>query len=458
MKRLLMPCFRTTSHARVLAVALATVAGPACDGDEDPETPFALVAGDLTIFDRSSNAFKTAAPNLDDDELALHVAGDGTFDAVFVTAPAPVNAGLGPTFNATACSGCHPRDGRGLALTGGPPLFSPLLVRVSLPEGEPEAPGGAVPVPRLGTQIQDHAVYGESAEATVRLMWEDVRGAYGDGTPYTLRRPVLDIRYPDGTPIEANIMTSPRVPPPVFGLGLLEAVPEATIAALADPDDADGDGISGRMNHVWDDKEGRAVLGRFGWKANTKDLEHQVAGAYFNDMGITSPLHPAEDGTTEIGKDTVDLTAFYIQTLGVPAPDQRADRGAVARGERLFRQMGCASCHVEDLETGPHAVGALANQRIRPYTDLLLHDMGPGLADHRPDWEASGTEWRTTALWGLGLTETVLPGASYLHDGRAKTVAEAILWHGGEAEKAREAFRNASSGEREALLTFLRSR
>ena len=445
MKRLLMPSFSALAFG---------IGNGACDEVEHPETPYAS-GGGLTVFDRSSNGFGGPGPNLDERELAAHIAGDASFEAVFVTAPAPVNPGLGPTFNNTSCNGCHPRDGRGLAFVGGPPLLSPLLVRVSLADGEPEAPDGVVPVPGLGTQVQDHAVYGQSPEASVLLTWEESVGEYGDGTPFSLRRPLIEMTYPDGTPVGDEVLRSGRIPPPVFGLGLLDAIPAEVIEASADPDDRDGDGISGRANYVWDAQLEEPVLGRFGWKANTGDLERQVAAAYANDMGISSPRHPDEDGTMEIDYATIDATTFYVATLGVPAPH---DGGPEARrGERLFGAMGCASCHADSLETGEHPIAALEYQEIRPHTDLLLHDMGPGLADGRPDWDASGSEWRTAPLWGIGLTATVLPLATFLHDGRARTLAEAILWHGGEAENAREAFRNAPEDVRDALLAFLRS-
>ena len=445
MKRQLMPCF-----SAIVAGSLIS----ACDEVEHSETPYPA-GGDLTVYDRTSNSFGGPGPNLDGDELTRHFDGDVAFEAVFVTAPAPINPGLGPVFNNTSCNGCHPRDGRGLALAGGPPLFSPLLVRVSLADGEPEAPGGVVPVPGLGTQIQDHAVFGAAPEATVELAWEEVPGTYGDGTPYTLRRPNITLRWPDGAPIGPEVLRSPRIPPPVFGLGLLEAVPDAVIEALADPDDADGDGISGRPNRVWDARAGKSVIGRFGWKAGAPDLERQTAGAYAADMGISNPLHPELDGTSDIDDARVQRTAFYVATLGVPAP--HASTAATRRARKLFREMGCAGCHIEELESGDHPIRALRHQRFAPHTDLLLHDMGPGLADWRPDWEASGSEWRTPPLWGVGLTGTVLPLASFLHDGRARTLEEAILWHGGEGEASKEAFRTADAARRSALVAYLRS-
>jgi CxxC motif-containing protein (DUF1111 family) len=237
-------------------------------------------------------------------------------------------------------------------------------------------------------------------------------------------------------------------------LGLLEALPPEAILALADPQDKDGDDVSGRPNWVWDKSSGTVQLGRFGRKANQPNLLQQVAGAYFDDMGVTNPLFPEADSSLDINGATLRATVFYTQTLAVPV---RANVGdpQVVRGEALFEQARCSTCHVPTLKTGDYPVTALRHQTIHPYTDLLLHDMGLGLSDGRSDFEASGREWRTPPLWGLGLTEKVLGAATYLHDGRARTVEEAILWHGGEAEASKEAFRKIPAEDRQALVRFL---
>lgn len=426
--------------ARRAALALAALA--AC-GD-DPTT--APAGGDTTVLDRTSNAYSLPAANLGADELARHLAGDVAFEATFVRGPAPVNPGLGPLYNHNACAACHGKDGRGL------PQFAPsgsqALVRVSLADGTPELPGAPVPVPGLGGQLQDHGVFGVPAEVAIELTWTERAGAYGDGLPYTLRAPALALRHPDGRALDPAILTSLRQAPAVFGLGLLEAIPEAALEAAADPDDRDGDGISGRPNRVWDVDAGAVRVGRFGHKAGNPSLVQQAAAAYANDMGVTSRRF---GGAAEVDDTTIALTAFYTATLGVPA---RAP-GDVADGEARFVEFGCAACHTPSQASGPHAIAALADQQFQPYTDLLLHDLGPDLADGRPEYLADGREWRTPPLWGLGLVQTVLPGASYLHDGRARTVAEAILWHGGEAEAARERFRTAPADQREELLRFL---
>ncbi len=409
-----------------------------------------LPGGDTTIADRTSQAYRLPAPNLDPDALALHLDGDVAFGATFVTAPAPVNAGLGPVYNNTSCGGCHAGDGRGLPQLGTGPV-SQSLVRVSLAEGTPDVPGGAVAVPGVGTQIQDHAIFGMLPEAVPTLTWTDVDGTYGDGTAYRLRAPRVALAWTEEAP--AGVMTSLRQPPPVFGLGLLEAIDEATMQAFADPDDRDRDGISGRINYVWDVALGRAMPGRFGLKANTPNLRQQAAAAYVNDMGVSNPVFTDGDGGHDVDEARLAATAFYTATLAVPA--RAPANAAAARGEQLFDEYRCAGCHVPVLVTGDSPIAAVAHQTIQPFTDLLVHDMGDGLADGRPDFGADGREWRTSPLWGLGLAETVLVGARYLHDGRARTLDEAILWHGGEAEPARERFRTATSADRAALVAFL---
>jgi CxxC motif-containing protein (DUF1111 family) len=246
-----------------------------------------------------------------------------------------------------------------------------------------------------------------------------------------------------------------RIGSPLIGLGLLEAVPEATLRDLADPDDADGDGISGRINMVWDPEQRATVIGRFGWKANTSTLHLQVAGAFDNDIGLSSIVFPDFDGQRDLSDVQLEDTTFFTSTIAVPVAAARD--GAAQDGRALFRTFGCASCHVPTLETGAHSIEALANQRIHPYTDLLLHDMGDRLSDGRPDFMAEGVEWRTPPLWGIGLTNVVSPMATYLHDGRARDLTEAILWHDGEALASRDAFRMASRGERAALIAFLQT-
>lgn len=426
----------------------------ACATDHDDYAILRLSGGKTTTHVRSPGVFEAVAPNLSPDEKTRHFKGDSAFETIFQPPPAKLNAGLGTQFNHTACASCHVRNGRGA------PEFQPagegsaMLVRVSL-DGRDSLTGGPVPFAELGEQLQDHAVSGVEPEAKVTLEWQYEAGAYADGTPYELRRPKFDIRVAGGAPLPPHVMTSPRIAPAVFGLGLLEAVSDSTLYAWSDPDDADRDGISGRVNVVWDIESSQPRVGRFGWKANTPSLLQQAAGAYAADMGVSNRLHPDPDGTQDLDNDTLALTTFYTQTLAVPVRAALSERGKL--GSRLFVETGCGDCHRSQLQTGDHPIVALSDQMIAPYTDLLLHDLGEKLADHRPDFEATGREWRTAPLWGTGLVEAALGEGAYLHDGRARTVEEAILWHGGEAETAKLAFERLSRDDRESLVEFLKA-
>jgi len=426
-------------------------------------TSVPMAGGDTTLFTRTSQAYAQPAPNLDDYWADRHAVGDLAFEAAFVTPPANVNSGLGPLFNGASCVACHISNGRGL------PEKGQRVVRVSqLTETAPDTTEyeyarealspieNTPPVAGIGTQLQEQGVYGHAPEGIVEIEWQESQGTYGDGTPYQLRSPQVTLSRFDGTPLPDGVVFSNRIPPPVFGLGLLEAVPESTILTLADPDDLDNDGISGHPNYVWDAVEETEALGRFGWKANEPTLLQQSAAAYVNDMGVTNSLFPAADGSQDIDKGILDVAEAYVQTLAVPGRIL-LDDPQVQRGESLFADANCASCHLSEMRTADHEIAALTNQTIHAYTDLLLHDMGAELADGRPDFKASGNEWRTPPLWGIGLAQTVLPYSSYLHDGRARTLEEAILWHGGEAEVSKEAFRTMSESDRAALIRFLRS-
>jgi CxxC motif-containing protein (DUF1111 family) len=346
-----------------------------------------------------------------------------------------------------------------------------MLVRISIPG--PGDHGGPQLHPAYGGQLNERAIRGVPPEGRTEITYEDVPGTYGEGSSYLLQRPVYSFRDLAFGSLDGALI-SPRVAPQMIGLGLLESVPEATLEAIADPDDADDDGISGRVNRVWSDAAQAMRPGRFGWKANKASMTDQAAGAALGDIGLTSRLHPEKncpesqadcraayvtpeaDGP-DLSDAFLEKLVFYSQAIAVPQQRNAEDR-EVRQGEALFRSAGCASCHMPALETGPDAVlPELANQVFHPFTDLLLHDMGPGLADGRPDFEATGSEWRTPPLWGLGLVETVNGHDRLLHDGRARGFAEAILWHGGEAEAAKEAFRTMPAEDRAALIAFLKS-
>ncbi len=419
--------------------------------------------GEGTTDSSNRNAFGNSARNLSDEERRIFEVGDSFFTQNWVTAPASTELrdGLGPLLNAQSCSSCHLLDGRGEA-DGEEPglLFRIGVIRDDVVESDPV----------YGDQIQDRAIIGVPPEATVRTIYTGESGAYPDGTTFELRRPVHELEDLAYGEVSVDTVLSPRLAPPVFGAGLLEAIPESALLDLADPEDSDGDGISGRTNRVLEVASGEMVLGRFGWKANVPTVEQQVAAAFIGDIGITSTLFPHDNctstqtecagaingGTPEIEDDIFDQVVFYNRTLAVPAR-RNLDDPAVIDGSDLFAEAGCVSCHQPRHETGPAEIDALANQVIFPFTDLLLHDMGPDLADDRPDGEATGSEWRTPPLWGIGLTETVNGHLDFLHDGRARSLEEAILWHGGEAGTAKDAFMQLSAEQRSQLIAFLES-
>jgi len=467
--------------ALAIAAALSACDGPVATPSPEAALRARLIAapitpqlgGDTTRVVSSPDSFTFLAENAVPGRLRVFQFGNRLFNTNWVQAPGSVKSfdGLGPLFNRVSCAACHTFDGRGRPPENvGDPMDS-MLVRLSIP-GKTER-GGPMPHPAYGTQLSDRAIGGVKPEGRALITYAEIPGTYGDGKTYSLRKPSMsfaDLAYGsmDG------VLTSPRVAPQMIGMGLLESVPEATLLALADPDDADGDGISGRVNRVWSDSQAVTRIGRFGWKANAPTILDQSVDAGLGDIGLTTPVLPKQncseaqadcraafdqsvtDGP-EISGEFVTKLVIYAQTLAVPR--QRDETGAaVTRGEALFRQAGCAACHMPTLETGPDAaLPELVKQTFHPFTDLLLHDMGPGLADDRPDFEASGTEWRTPPLWGLGLVQQVNGHTLLMHDGRARGFAEAILWHDGEGAKSREAFRAMPADDRAALIAFLKS-
>ena len=427
-----------------------------------------LSGGDTTVHDVSRNAFAFPAANLDGERLSDFFVGNSFFNRNWVTAPASTSGldGLGPVFNARSCSACHFKDGRG-APPQGPEDNSPsLLFRLSVPGSDGSPHADVV----YGDQLQPQGILGVAGEGRVEISYVDVGGTFSDGTPYVLRQPVYSFADLAFGPIDARVMVSPRVAPAMIGLGLLEAVPEQTLLDIA-AEQANAGMVSGAPNYVWDVRLQQTALGRFGWKANQPTLEQQSAGAFLGDIGLTSELFPEGNctaaqaaclaapngGEPELEANKLHFISFYSHLLAVPAR-RDIDNPLVQQGKALFASAGCAACHVPTLDTGElDGFPEVSNQRIHAYTDLLLHDMGEGLADGRPDFLAGGREWRTPPLWGIGLVQVVNRHDNFLHDGRARGLMEAILWHGGEAEAAREAVRAMSVAEREALVQFLGS-
>ena len=479
------PHLITVPRTEAEADRIAAVVAPTEDFTK-PERYEKRPGGAATSFKRvNSDVFSHASANMPFERELRFQVGNGFFRKLWVTAPASTQAsdGLGPLYNARACQRCHIKDGRGHPSDGDVNSVS-MLLRLSIPRGESDlsterlAHLGAVPEPTYGTQLQDRSIPGVPAEGRMAMEYEEFTVELGGGERATLRRPTYRVMELGYGPLHPETMLSPRVAPPMIGLGLIEAVPETGILAAADPEDADGDGISGRPNRVWSAEFGQWMLGRFGWKAGAPTVRAQSAGAFSADIGLATSLHPdgwgectpaqaacraAPHGGSpqyaglEVHDEVLDLVTFYARNLAVPA---RRDVGGarVLRGKTLFYRSGCAQCHRPKFVT--HRLADRPEQSFQliwPYSDFLLHDMGERLADGRPEWSATGREWRTAPLWGIGLTETVNGHSFFLHDGRARSLLEAVLWHGGEAEDAKERVRRMEPEDRNALITFLES-
>ncbi len=416
-------------------------------------------------------AFAMPLPGLDDARAMDFVLGEAMFQKFWVQSPSSTRAsdGLGPLYNARSCAMCHPGNGRGAAPQGDGPLPVSLLIRLSVPGGDSHGIKdylATLPDPEFGGQVQTDAITGASPEGQPSVRYQE---QIVDGV--ALRRP----DYDPGMALSDATMLSPRLAPALLGMGLIDAIRPEDILALADPDDADGDGISGRANIVPSRDTGQPTLGRYGWKAGNATLRDQVADAFAHDIGISSPLFPEPWGDCTAAQDAchtaphgdrdarefeldatgLDLTTAYVAGLAVP---QRRAPQAVIEGRDLFMDLGCAACHQPAFVTERRADDPLRSfQMIWPYSDFLLHDMGPDLADHRPEHRATGREWRTPPLWGMGRTKQVSGTEYFLHDGRARSIREAIWWHGGEALPARNRFRQLDATDRDALIAFLES-
>ncbi|MDR5652524.1 di-heme oxidoredictase family protein [Ruixingdingia sedimenti] len=454
-----------------------------------PEPFEANPAGAATVRARATaDAFSLSSANMPFGREMAFKLGNALFRKTWVAAPSSTLAsdGLGPLYNARACQDCHLKDGRGHPPEGPQDARVSMFLRLSRPAETPEAAAAGIaewiatrPDPVYGGQLQDLAAPGHAAEGRMEVDYTDEPVTLADGTVVTLRRPTYAISNPGYGPLPADLMISPRVAPQMIGLGLLEAIPAADILAHEDPDDADGDGISGRAQIVPSARYGVPMLGRFGLKAGKPTVEEQSAGAFSGDMSLSTPLHPdpwgectaaqpacrsaphgqepgIRDGL-EVDAESLDLVAFYSRNLGVPER-RNIDDPQVLQGKGVFHALNCTGCHVPKHVT--HRLKGQPEQSFQliwPYTDLLLHDMGPGLADGRPEGRATGSEWRTPPLWGIGLTATVSGHTQFLHDGRARSLSEAILWHGGEAQAARDGFAALTKADRDALIAFLES-
>jgi CxxC motif-containing protein (DUF1111 family) len=481
------PIRSASTKARAFSIAaLATLLALPVGADEhrvNDRRP----GGDTTVSKPiNSSVFSHPSGNMRFERQLDFRIGDGIFRKLWTSSPSSTASsdGLGPLYNARSCQSCHLKDGRGRPPAEGEAAVS-MFLRLSIPpQDETDRQilesfiRTVTPEPTYGTQLQNFSVQGLLAEGRMEVAYNEIKVELADGETVTLRKPSYSIADLNHGPLHPQTMISPRVTPQMIGLGLLEAIPESDILRHADPEDRDGDGIAGLPNRVWSHAHDKAMLGRFGWKAGAATVADQTAEAFAGDLGLSTPLLPkASHGecTTaqrdclnaptgddpaegiEVPRQMFDLTVFYARNLAVPAR-RKPDDPAVRRGQALFAAAGCAGCHIPSHRTATDAVHPeQSEQTIWPYTDLLLHDMGEGLADNRPEGRASGRHWRTAPLWGIGLTRIVSGHDFLLHDGRARGVLEAILWHGGEAQAARDRVVGMSRQERADLLAFINS-
>jgi len=434
--------------------------------------------GATTVFDTSVSAYMKPAKNLSFYNKQSFFIGNAFFRNPWVVAPSSIRArdGLGPLFNTNTCESCHVKDGRGLPHAGNKALVA-MLVRLSVNSEMSDeldtqlSRHGFITEPVYGNQIQPLSIPGVPAEAKVTLKWHQIIFKFPDGSSVQLRKPQIELSQLAYGELHEQVALSARTAPAMIGLGLLEAIPEATLNKLSEIQLQSNNGVTGTLNKVWDQRVHKTVPGRFGWKASMPNVKQQVASAFSADIGVTSSLFPEtvctehqakclsapSGGKPELDDEFLDFVTSYSKTLAVPARRNIRDK-RVMFGEQYFREAGCNQCHVETLKTGKSKnFPELSFQEIHPYTDLLLHDMGEGLADQSREFLATGAEWRTAPLWGIGLMKTVNGHTNLLHDGRARNIEEAILWHQGEAKTARDNYANMPKEKRLMLVKFIES-
>lgn len=434
--------------------------------------------GSTTVKQQGANAYSLPAANLPMTSRLDFSVGNSFFRNPWVEAPASTDArdGLGPLFNTNGCQNCHIKDGRGHPPDQNDRNAVSMLVRLSVPAKTEEEIArliteGNIPDPTYGGQLQDFSTTGAKPEGQIKLTYTTYVETFSDGHTIELRKPKLEIVDLAYGPMAKDVQMSARIAPPMIGLGLLEAIPQESILTWEKEQASNSDGISGRPNMVWDVETQQTTIGRFGWKAGQPTLNQQNASAFNGDVGLTTSLFMSENcslkqaicdelpngGAPEVSDKILGFVEFYTQHLAVPQR-RNVNDPQVIKGQQLFANSGCESCHKVNIKTAKvDGKAALSEQTIHPYTDLLLHDMGEGLADNRSEFIANGQEWRTPPLWGIGYTEEVNGHTNFLHDGRARNLMEAVLWHGGEAENSKQVVLKFNQQERDALIAFLQS-
>ena len=416
----------------------------------------------------SSMAFMRPVSGMSHEERDLFILGKSFYRIPWVEAPSATTArdGLGPLFNANTCMHCHPKNGAGVAINSDGSMTRSLLLRLSHRNSTNQElikTVGFEPDSTYGAQLSLNGNADVPAEGLPKVIYQEINGTYPDGTPYSLRKPSYRVENLGYGAMDSKTIIAPRIGSALIGLGQLELIDEKDILANEDIEDRNSDGISGKANYAFDPETNTTKLGRFTWKASAVSVKHQSAAAAHNDMGLSNPLFPQHNCTSkqkscleeakkgrhafDLPQERLSAITYYLSNLAIPKQRQSKKH---QEGARLFAALNCTACHIPSFKTA-------AGITIHPYSDLLLHDMGEGLADGRSEFLATGSEWRTAPLWGIGLYEKVSGEANYLHDGRARSIEEAILWHGGEAEQSKKDFMQLDKNSREKVLNFLKS-
>ena len=417
---------------------------------------------------KSKMAFMRQPKGMSHDETDIFILGKSFYRTPWVEAPSATTArdGLGPLFNANTCMHCHPGNGAGVAVNEDGSMSRSLLIRLShrsTDDKEAMEKIGFKPDSTYGAQLSKNGSHTVAAEGKPVVTYEEISGKYPDGTEYSLRKPRYTIENLGYGAMDKDTVIAPRIGSALIGLGQLELIDEKDLLSYEDVNDSNGDGISGKANYAYSPETNTTIMGKFTWKASATSVKHQSAAAAHNDMGLSNPLFPLHNCTSkqkeclkeaEKGRYGLDMPeerlsaiGYYLRNLAIPEqrePKKHKD------GEKFFQALNCNACHVESYKT-------TMGLTIKPYSDLLLHDMGEGLADGRPEFLATGSEWRTAPMWGMGLYDKVSGEANFLHDGRARSVEEAILWHGGEAQKSKDDFMALDKKSRAKLIGFLNS-
>lgn len=446
---------------------LATVAFLAT-GCKDNDIKESIDSGKYFTSNASKKAFAKPMSAMSSEEETLFYVGRSFFKTPWVEAPSATTArdGLGPLFSANTCRNCHPNNGAGVALSKDGSMSRSLLLRLSHKTSTNQTllkTVGFEPDSTYGAQLSRNGNQKVVKEGTATVTYESIKGTYPDGERYELRSPSYDIKDLGYGALDKETIIAARIGSALIGLGQLELISEKDILVHEDAEDMDGNGISGKANYAFDPETNTTKLGRFTWKASATTVKHQSAAAAHNDMGLSNPLFPQHNCTQkqkaclesvvpsgyvhDLPEHRLEAITYYVSNLAIP---KQREVGEHRDGEKLFESLNCTACHVPSYKTA-------SGITISPYSDLLLHDMGAGLADGRSEFLATGSEWRTAPLWGIGLYATVSGEANYLHDGRARSIEEAILWHGGEAQKSKAEFMALSKIDRNKVLMFLKS-